>query len=178
MVEKFIKLYAIEGEIIKTAINNTIIKQDTTVLNDSKMELSDANSIPYNFRLSLPLGEITQGYDAELNEYTFCGAMESMLKQALLKWVGKKIVFITVHKMKSRGTILTTYLEKAKEICEKWCIEVIDIHNMGGLNTNIEIYKELYTAGTYVDGTTGDSTHPNELGYRTFYVSPIENSLR
>ena len=127
---------------------------------------------------NVPLGEITQGYDAELNEYTFCGAMESMLKQALLKWVGKKIMFITVHKMKSRGTILTTYLEKAKEICEKWCIEVIDIHNIGGLNTNIEIYKQLYTAGTYADGTKGDSTHPNELGYRTFYVPLIENSLR
>ena len=48
--------YAVEGEIIKTAVNNTIIKQDTTVINDSKMNLSDVNSIPYNLRLSLPLG--------------------------------------------------------------------------------------------------------------------------
>lgn len=126
----------------------------------------------------VPLGEITNGYDTELDEYTFCGAMESMLKQALLKWVGKKIVFITVHKMKSRGDILTTYLEKAKEICEKWCIEVVDIHCMGGLNTNISIYKELYTAGVYTDGTKGDSTHPNKIGYEIFYVPPIEKALK
>lgn len=48
--------YAIESEIIKYANNNTIQKPDGTELNDSKMALSDANSIPYNFRLSLPLG--------------------------------------------------------------------------------------------------------------------------
>ena len=127
---------------------------------------------------NVPLGEITSGYNAVLDEYTFCGAMESMLKQALLKWVGKKRVFITVHKMKSRGTILTTYLEKAKEICKKWSIKVVDIHNEGGLNTNIDIYKETYTAGIYADGTTGDSTHPNKLGYLTFYVEPIEKEIR
>ena len=127
---------------------------------------------------NVPLGEITSGYNAVLDEYTFCGAMESMLKQALLKWVGKKIVFITVHKMKSRGTILTTYLEKAKEICKKWSVKVVDIHNEGGLNTNIEIYKQLYTAGTYADGSKGDSTHPNELGYLTFYVKLIEKEIR
>ena len=48
--------FAIEPEIIKFANNNTIIKSDGTVINDTRMNLLDANAIPYNFRLNLPLG--------------------------------------------------------------------------------------------------------------------------
>ena len=123
----------------------------------------------------VPLGEITPNYNSSLDDTTFCGAFESMLKQAILKWQGKKIGFIIVHKINntyypygnSTPGKFELYREKMIEICNKWSIPYLDLFNCSGLNVNIQEIKQKYT-------TNGDGTHPNADGYEKFYVPKIE----
>lgn len=128
-----------------------------------------------DFWNKVPLGEITPNYNSLLDDTTFCGAFESMLKQAILKWPGKKIGFIIVHKItntyypygNSTPGKFELYREKIIEICNKWSIPYLDLFNCSGLNVNIQEIKQKYT-------TKGDGTHPNAEGYELFYVPKIE----
>ena len=132
-----------------------------------------------DFWNKVPLGEITPNYSSSLDDTTFCGAFESMLKQAILKWQGKKIGFIIVHKINntyypygnSTPGKFELYREKMIEICNKWSIPYLDLFNCSGLNVNIQEIKQKYT-------TNGDGTHPNADGYEKFYVPKIEAWMR
>lgn len=117
----------------------------------------------------VPLGEITKNYNKELDTSTFCGAMEQMLKDAILKWQGKKIGFICTYKVHGADTILDSgdivwdfksYMDKAKEICDKWSVPYCDLYNESGLCLKLDDI-----ANTYSDG----GTHVNELGYRIIF---------
>lgn len=117
----------------------------------------------------VPLGEITKNYNKELDTSTFCGAMEQMLKDAILKWQGKKIGFICTYKVHDADTILDSgdivwdfksYMDKAKEICDKWSVPYCDLYNESGLCLKLDDI-----ANTYSDG----GTHVNELGYRIIF---------
>lgn len=117
----------------------------------------------------VPLGEITKNYNKELDTSTFCGAMEQLLKDAILKWKGKKIGFICTYKVHDADTILNSgdimwdfksYMDKAKEICNKWSVPYCDLYNDSGLCLKLDDI-----ANTYSDG----GTHVNELGYRIIF---------
>lgn len=117
----------------------------------------------------VPLGEITKNYNKELDTSTFCGAMEQMLKDAILKWKGKKIGFICTYKVRDADTIINggeivwdfkSYMDKAKEICNKWSVPYCDLYNDSGLCLKLDDI-----ANTYSDG----GTHVNELGYRIIF---------
>lgn len=117
----------------------------------------------------VPLGEITKNYNKELDTSTFCGAMEQMFKDAILKWQGKKIGFICTYKVHDADTILNSgdimwdfksYMDKAKEICDKWSVPYCDLYNESGLCLKLDDI-----AHTYSDG----GTHVNELGYRIIF---------
>ena len=70
------------------------------------------------------LGEISEGYNAELDDTTFYGAFESMLKQLIIRFRGKKIGYIAVHKMTARFSSeyegKNNFYLAAKECCAKW----------------------------------------------------------
>lgn len=117
----------------------------------------------------VPLGEITKNYNEELDTSTFCGAMEQLLKDAILKWKGKKIGFICTYKVHDADTIISSgeivwdfksYMDKAKEICNKWSVPYCDLYNDSGLCLKLDDI-----ANTYSDG----GTHVNELGYRIIF---------
>lgn len=116
----------------------------------------------------VPLGVISEGYTATLDETTFCGALESVFKTALTKWSGKKIGYVTMHKMDTRPE-LGNFYSKAREICEKWSVPFCDFYFTGGMNTYIPIIKTTYTS---------DGTHPNALGYERYYTPMIEKWMR
>lgn len=118
---------------------------------------------------SVPLGEITKNYDKKLDTSTFCGAMEQMLKDAILKWKGKKIGFICTYKVHDADTILDngnivwdfkSYMDKAKEICDKWSVPYCDLYNDSGLCLKLDDIASAYSDG---------GTHVNELGYRIVF---------
>ena len=112
------------------------------------------------------LGTITSGYTDTLNTSTFAGAFETMLKNAINKFHGKKIGYIFIPKGNPDFDSRTTgsYYNIAKACCEKWGIPYCD------LNTLVPPIGLISTlSSTY----TSDGVHPNEAGYRLFYVPKI-----
>jgi lysophospholipase L1-like esterase len=93
---------------------------------------------------SVPLGTISSGYSAILDETTFCGAMESMLKQAILKWQGKKIGFILTHRIKTAEPSLGNFMEQARQICVKWSIPYLNLHDQSGICGDIDTINNTY----------------------------------
>lgn len=120
----------------------------------------------------VPMGVITDGYNSTLDTATFCGAFESMLKQALERFKGKKIGYVLVHKMCDgyNSSKSSNYYHKSIEILEKWGVPYVDL-NVGCPPLNyINSLKTLYTRN-------GDGWHPNELGYLKYYCDKIEQFL-
>ena len=112
------------------------------------------------YSTNIQLGEITEGYNATFDEYTFCGALESLFKNAILKWKGKKIGYIVTFKVPSADyNNFKEYMDKAKQICEKWSIPYVDLYNNSGLEYHI---AEIATAYSY----GGGGLHPNIEGYK------------
>lgn len=122
------------------------------------------------------IGTVSSDYTSVLDNTTFCGAMEKYLRDAKLRFKGKKILYVIVHRIPyisspyltgSKNTF-TEIRELIIKICNKYSIKYVDLFN-SGLNTCIDEYKTAYT--------TGDGIHLNELGYRTYYVNEIESAL-
>lgn len=122
--------------------------------------------------LNIPLGEITSNYTSALDDTTYCGAFESMLKQALEKYPGKKIGYIMVHKMEKNfdSRYEDNHYQMSKKICEKWGIPYLDLNIECPPLNYIPSLKATYTKD-------GDGWHPNELGYKKYYVDKIVHWL-
>lgn len=120
------------------------------------------------------LGTISNNFTAELDTTTFCGAFEQMIKNAIARFPSKKIGYISVHRLKQwapddYNTLHqnTGYYEAAINICKKWGIPVCNLTiNCPSLYENDSL-KQMYT-------TNADGWHPNEEGYRKYYVPKIE----
>lgn len=104
------------------------------------------------------LGNITQGYTSSLDTTTFCGALESLFKKSIEYWPGKKICFIVTFKVPT-AVNFKSYMDKAKEICEKWSIPYIDLYSKSGLEFNVDYIKNNYSYGQ-------GGLHPNVEGYK------------
>ncbi len=123
----------------------------------------------------IQLGTITSGYNDSYNESTFCGALESAIKKLQEKYVGKKIGFITTHKIPSSPS-LKNYMDKASEICKKWSIPYLDLYNESMINYAIPTVKSNLSYKTS-GHSNGDGIHPNILAYETIFVPKIEHWL-
>lgn len=114
------------------------------------------------------IGSITKGYDAALDDTTYYGAFESMLKQLVTKFQGKKIGYIAVPKIHSlfdSNQNSPNFYHIALECCAKWGVTVCD------LNTITPPVEYLSDLGTEY---TADGTHPTQEGYLKYYCDPIE----
>lgn len=120
-----------------------------------------------------PLGTLSNGYNTTLDDTTFYGAFENMLKQALIRFPGKKIGYIAVHKMGTYGIGDNNAYTAAIECCKKWGIPVCDLNiscppfAQLSLNTDTKFLADTYTKD-------GDGWHPNEAGYKAYYTPKIE----
>jgi hypothetical protein len=116
---------------------------------------------------NVPLGVITSGYTATLDEYTFCGAMESICKTSIDKWQGKKIGFIGIYRIPGAEPSLSTWLEQAELICKKWSMPYLDLHAKSGLCLDNANIKSTYTKNN-------DGTHINTLAIETIIAPKID----
>lgn len=116
----------------------------------------------------VPLGTLSTGYDATLDDTTFAGAFENMLKSAIARFPNKKIGYVFVHKCAYlfSSSVENSYYGIAKAACEKWGIPYCDLNTQAPPLNYINSLKTAYTAN-------GDGYHPNEQGYRLFYVPKI-----
>ena len=134
---------------------------------------SDADYIIFNGgvndgSLGVEMGVITNGYDDIYDDTTFCGAFESLINKLYEKYPDKKIGFVQVHKMSESQSV---YVPKTIEILKKWGVPYIDLYTQAPPLRYITNLKNNYT-------NNADGWHPNELGYRAFYVDKIESWLK
>jgi lysophospholipase L1-like esterase len=128
----------------------------------------------------VPLGAYSKSdYTGVLDKTTYCGALETIFRYATTKLVGKPICYIITHKcphsaFSTHGTEHTfaDFREAALGICEKYSIPVYDAWKDSGINS----WNEYQLASFFIDSNdsgTGDGTHPNEAGYRRYYVPQL-----
>ena len=116
----------------------------------------------------VPLGALTTGYTATLDDTTFAGAFEQMLKTAIARFPNKKIGYVFIHKCAYlfSSSVRDSYYDIAKAACEKWGIPYCDLNTQTPPLNYIDALKTAYTSN-------GDGYHPNEQGYKLFYVPKI-----
>lgn len=127
--------------------------------------------------LEVELGAISNGYNDTLDTTTYYGAFENMLKQLITRYAGKKYAYLAVHQMTNNYRVTnneaTSYYWASKKCCEKWGVPFIDVNATApafGLfrNTMGDLYvlRQTYTKD-------GDGWHPNEDGYKKYYIDKI-----
>lgn len=164
------KSYAVSGTVVSqiatSVVNATETSADYVLLEGGT---NDDNNIA---NATENLGSLSSGYTATLDTSTFYGNVESMIKSAKTKWVGAKILYILVHNMSTRdATAQKTCHDAIIACCQKWSIPYVDLYSEGGYNSNIDVLKNQYGYGA-------EGTHPNLLGYQTYYVPPIQAKMK
>ena len=121
----------------------------------------------------VPLGDIDttspERFTSELDTNTFAGALESIFRQSIEKWVGVPICFVIIHKTKNieiQG--FNEYHDMIIKICNKYSIPYCDLYLNSGFNCGISTLSEKYTGNA-------DAVHPNEDGYKIYYVPQIQS---
>lgn len=125
----------------------------------------------------VPLGDFDErDFESTLDTKTMCGALEYIFRYALTHFVGKPICFIITHKCRYQneinGSSFADYREKMIGICEKYAVPYYDAWKDSGLgywNTSqLDNYFVIHG-----DNETGDGCHPNEEGYKRYYVPQL-----
>ena len=181
---------AISGGILASAPGDGGSVPSRCVVSDVTNMADDADLICFegginDYWRDVSLGNYSESdYTGTLDTTTVCGALESIFRQATEKWVGKPIVFVIVHKIKDGDSGATAYAvnhastpytfaqerEKMIGICNKYAIPFYDAYAESGLNA----YNTIQNT-TFLTGVTGsaDGCHPNEAGYRRYYVPQL-----
>lgn len=130
----------------------------------------------------VPLGTFSESdYTGELDKTTFCGALEYIFRYAITNFVGKPICYIITHKCPTSAftsgyfgssDTFADFRKKALGICEKYSIPVYDAWKDSGINSWNASQLANYFIVSESTGT-GDGTHPNEQGYRRYYVPQL-----
>jgi lysophospholipase L1-like esterase len=130
-------------------------------------------------------GEYLMGEFGDTEPTTFYGALDTMCKGLLAKYVGKTIFFMTPIKRYSglntpyynenyRGYTLEDYVNAIKKVCGHYGIPVLDMFNECSLNPIIEPIKTAYIE---------DGTHPNSAGHIIMarqiagFISSLKNDI-
>ncbi len=120
----------------------------------------------------MEIGTMSTGYNAELDDTTYYGAFESMLKKLVTRFAGKKIGYIAVPKIMDKFDSernVPNFYHIALECCAKWGVPVCDLNTIVPPFTYIEKLKNAYAP---------DGTHPNYEGYVKYYCDPIEEWMK
>lgn len=136
-----------------------------------------------DFWANVPLGDITPSYADPLDTTTICGAMEQIFQYCQTNFPGKPIVFVIPHKIRitaikpnANGDTFQDYHDAMVAVCNKYSVPYYDAFLTSGLNGwNTTQSNTFLTANPT---TTGDGIHPNEEGYRRYYVPQMLSLFR
>lgn len=128
---------------------------------------------------NVPIGEITPSadYTGAVDRNTFIGGMEHLMRGAISRFPGKPVLYVMVHKVRGTeapnavGKTFGDYRAAALAVCEKYGVPVLDMYAEGGINPRIASHARDYTCNA-------DGCHPNEAGYRAFYVPRVCAALK
>lgn len=129
------------------------------------------NVAPFPSGQTAPRNYIDTTYPADLT--TFSEAMEAVCYNLVVNHTGKKCGFVFTHKIgyfdwtsNQQSKNYMFYKDVQKSILKKWGVPFIDLSEIAGMDTIFPAIGDAYTAN-------GDRAHPNEAGYKTFYVPHI-----
>lgn len=160
-----------------TASNNITSQVDTAITSGVTPDFILIEGGTNDIVNSVPIGNIASDYSlSNFVKTTTSGGLEYCLYKLKETFPNAKIIFVSVHKMGSRDYTKQTECQKrCIDICEKWCIPIADIGRKGNLNTFLTCMHKFTNPTS--SQPNGDRTHPNELGYLTFYVDLIYNVM-
>ncbi|MBQ8797180.1 MAG: SGNH/GDSL hydrolase family protein [Oscillospiraceae bacterium] len=117
-------------------------------------------------------------YTGAVDTSTICGALESIFRYCLSVFVGRPVCFVIVHKCQntghtanSTGKTFKDYRDVMIQVCEKYSIPYYDAFTKSGLNGWNEAQSNAYLTAS-VSGDS-DGVHPNEQGYKRYYVPQL-----
>ena len=128
---------------------------------------------------NVPIGTCNPNdYEGELDTSTICGAMETIFRHCLNNFPGKPVCFVITHKIQKtayspnqNGDTVEDYRNAMVAVCQKYSIPYYDAFNESGLNGWNEVQNELYLNSNATG--KGDGCHPNEEGYKRYYVPQL-----
>lgn len=116
--------------------------------------------------------------DGPLDTSTICGAMETIFRYCLDHFPGKPVCFVIVHKVQKtaffsngNGDTFEDYRNAMVDVCQKYSIPYYDAFSESGLNGWNQTQSELYLTAS--ETGEGDGIHPNEEGYKRYYVPQL-----
>lgn len=131
-----------------------------------------------DFWRDVPLGDYSQtDYSATVDTTTVCGALEHIIRSITYYHVGKPLVFVLVHKAtatinpNNAGYTFDQMREKMIGILNKYAIPYYDAYLYSGLNGYNSIQSTTFLTAN--SSGQGDGIHPNEAGYRRYYVPQL-----
>ena len=175
---------AMGGGILASAPGDGGSTPNRCVVSDVTNMTDDADLICFegginDYWREVPLGDYSESdYTSTVDTTTICGALESIFRQATQKWIGKPICFIIVHKItntvysaNTAGYTFAQAREKMIGICNKYAIPYYDAFAESGLNA----YNSVQNTNFLTSNSTGepDGCHPNENGYKKYYVPQL-----
>ena len=129
---------------------------------------------------NVPIGTLSDAQFAFTNPVTtdnVIGALETMFRHVLQNYPTTKVFYLITHKVNrcttesnSIGKTMQDYVDAIKSVCERYSIPVINIWEESQMITAYDNIATKYT-------NSGDRVHPNELGYKEFYLPVIERKL-
>jgi lysophospholipase L1-like esterase len=131
-----------------------------------------------DFWRDVPLGDFSAtDYNATVDATTVCGALEHIIRAITYYHVGKPLVFVLVHKAtatinpNNAGYTFDQMREKMIGILNKYAIPYYDAYLYSGLNGENGIQSTTFLTAN--SSGQGDGIHPNEAGYRRYYVPQL-----
>lgn len=116
-------------------------------------------------------GDAPFGTEDSDDIYTFCGALNSLIKKLKKDFKGKKIIFMTpIHRVTEDnpsfpdGKILKDYAEAIVKICKNNNVDIIDLFNINPLDAHD---KKLVP----------DGLHPSDAGHEILAEAVAEGLL-
>ena len=129
---------------------------------------------------NVPIGTLSNVNFAFTNPVTtdnVIGALETMFRHILQNYPTTKLYFLITHKVNrcttepnSIGKTMQDYVNAIKSVCERYSIPIINMWENSKLITAYDNISNTYT-------NNSDRVHPNELGYKEFYLPVIERKL-
>lgn len=126
-----------------------------------------------------PIGECSlTDYTGTVDASTICGALETIFRYALNNFAGKPVCYVITHKIgntaytaNANGKTFRDYRDAMVKVCEKYSIPYYDAFLESGLNGWNAVQSNAYLTAN--GSGTGDGIHPNEEGYRRYYVPQL-----
>ena len=126
-----------------------------------------------------PIGEYSADFGEPTADGTFYGNLNYLLYNALVKFHGKKMCFVIVHQSKANYSVASDseYYRATVKLCNKWGIPIVDLNKECPPFGMVSTSNPLYNNYTSLNGEYPDGVHPNEAGYRAYYVPKIVSCL-